>query len=238
MMRGLPLLLGQLQANPIQMRTIPFLAGSILLTISFAAPAATIVYYQSSAGGNGTTGAIASDYHDDLNDPTTFGPAAGSGVNRDTGVSFSGFGTSINPLQYAGFKISALPDHELHLTQLVFGTLASSGGVRPVTSYSFGYRIDLNNDGSYSGAGEEWVMGKLYTPVDSDFSLGNPFKTWDLNIVTTGEVEFGLFASAPQANGRVVGTEISVLGDINAVPEPSAALLGALGGLALLRRRR
>ncbi|MFT3990742.1 MAG: hypothetical protein QM680_04970 [Luteolibacter sp.] len=54
----------------------------------------------------------------------------------------------------------------------------------------------------------------------------------------TGPVTFRLYVSDTNASGRNAAIDSVALNGIVAVPEPSAALLGGLGSVLLLRRRR
>lgn len=220
------------------MKTIISNTFAALCALSFAssASAATIVSYFMQNPPN--TGALSPiDYADNIQPPTGFSVANGSGLTRN-GEQISGWGTSIDLQKYAGFKIAAEPGFELLIDLF---TTRSIGGSGPgsITSFQWGYRIDLNNDGSFAAAGEQWVLGQLYTPADeAAFTSAFPPKQWNLNIKTTGTVEFGFFSSAPATSSVSTARTADVFGSVNAIPEPSSLLLSALGGLGLLRRRR
>lgn len=59
-----------------------------------------------------------------------------------------------------------------------------------------------------------------------------------MNPNATGNIYDGLLDEARVATFSGTDSTASILSALNAVPEPSTALLGALGALALLRRRR
>ena len=156
--------------------------------------------------------------------------------------SFTGWTTTLDDPgypNYAGFTVEAEDGFQMTLTSLELSTGVVRNGTvtQPITSYRWGYRVD-------SGAGYgDWVFNsKIYTPADgSSFWFTGNLKTWDFeDFTTSGKVEFGVFAtmSAPAQLIFSGSNPMNLNGTVSAVPEPSAALLGALGGLALLRRRR
>lgn len=211
---------------------------------SFSAQAVLIVSYSSVDSGvvSGNIPSIPGhDWHDNLIDPPGFKPATGSGVSFITGsgptqFNLTGYGSTIDLTKYAGFQISVEPGYQFTLTDFVYNNASGD----PTGSFQWGYRIDLNNDGDFSdGAAEGWTLGRLWTSADgADFGpnrLQRP-KTWTFAapIVTTGAIEFGVFGTGT----GIQGAAYTLNGSIAAVPEPSAAVLGALGCLALLRRRR
>jgi hypothetical protein len=76
----------------------------------------------------------------------------------------------------------------------------------------------------------------LYTP-GTDLVLGSAISTYE-GIVSQDSFDT-LFFSADQSVGVLDEIRVgSSYADISPIPEPSAALLGGLGALLLLRRRR
>lgn len=213
-----------------------FIAALLAVSFASSASAATLAaYYTDDSPKTGPSNPY--DYADNLKTITAFNIAGGSGLTRN-GEQLTGWGTSIDLQKYAGFKIAAEPGYELLVDLFTFQSSGVSGGPGTSTSYQWGYRIDLNNDGSFAAAGEEWVFGKSYTSADSDFIDTTTAKQWDVDISTTGTVEFGFFGSAPAATGLNYMRTADAIGSVNLVPEPTSVLLSALGGLGLLRRRK
>lgn len=210
----------------------------------YSAKGALVVSYSTASNG-GLTYMTPADYHDDIQEPSRFQAASGSGVAiydliAGNGFNLSGYGTSIDLTKYVGFKVSAEPGTAMTLTDFVFNSAAWNSSA--TSQFQWGYRIDLNNDGNFTDPGEGWVLDRLYTVADGA-NLGNGRlarpKTWDFaDVTTTGTVEFGFFASTSDPTEFFRGKDFTLNGSIAPVPEPSALALGALGGLALLRRRR
>jgi hypothetical protein len=103
------------------------------------------------------------------------------------------------------------------------------------TAFSFYWLFDTNDDdASYDPFGYS-LNGSLYQLTDDDLSQQGGFAT--VNLVA-GDV-FGFFTDA--TDNCCGGSATMISGDpISAVPEPSSALLllGGLGALATLHRRR
>ncbi|MFD2257185.1 PEP-CTERM sorting domain-containing protein [Luteolibacter algae] len=211
------------------------IAALFALSFTPSASAVTIVSYTTSGSSYAPN-----DFADNLQPTTSFVPAAGSGLSQQ-GDQLRGWGTAIDLQKYAGFKISADLGFELEIDLFNFRSRGTTSTFFPqgdTLSFQWGYRIDLNNDGSFGDVGEEWVLDRSYSPGDSDFT-STLAKQWDVDIRTTGTVEFGFFGAAATAtDGAITARTAEVIGNVNAVPEPSAVLLSALGSLALLRRRR
>lgn len=66
------------------------------------------------------------------------------------------------------------------------------------------------------------------------FEVGGPLG----DFVNLSRVEISFLTSAGDPEGQPFGAPIAGFDNVEVVPEPSAALLGGLGALALLRRRR
>ena len=137
----------------------------------------------------------------------------------DTGASGSGF-IEFTLTPSAGFTLS--------LTDLDFG--ARSTGTGPLA-----YSLRSSADSYVANITTGTIV------ANSNWSLRNNTFTAFNSTVPGGAVTFRLFGhggagnpSASTANGRFDDISLTV----TAVPEPSTALLGALGMLALLRRRR
>ena len=220
---------------------IPILAATFALSLVHSASAAIVATYWKSEHTT-TTPLAAHDYLDGVS-ASSF-DKHGSVTNLSQGY-FSGWTTTLDDPgypNYAGFTVEAEDGFQMTLTSLDLSTgvrrIGAGAGavVDPITSYRWGYRVD-------NGAGYgDWVFNsKIYTPADGTaFWSTATAKNWDFeDFTTSGKVEFGVFASASApAQLQFSAQPMNLNGTVSAVPEPSAALLGALGGLALLRRRR
>ena len=85
---------------------------------------------------------------------------------------------------------------------------------------------------SYNGTASEMVWdfdSPLSATIDG---LGSVFL---MNVNSNGNIRYKTF---PNASGIAANVKLSIAGTSVAVPEPTAAMLGGLGFLALLRRRR
>ncbi len=113
-------------------------------------------------------------------------------------------GTALNSSNYASFKVSALPGHKLNLTSFSFSTFLSGYSYNLATSFVWAYRIDADRDGTFE---QDWVYGTQYSEATHGatvFDRDGRFLDWALpGLSTTGIIEFGLFATAPNANGTV-----------------------------------
>lgn len=201
--------------------------------------AALIVSYTTGLVGDGLT-APASDWHDDLNTPshmTPHGSISKAGFNQ---LAWTGFTMSHNLTDYVGFGLSIPEGKQFELTSLNFNFALSGPGfpaVQRLDGIAWGYRID---NGSGYGS---WNLSSVYSSSSSSAVVAEWI--FDQPIVTTGSVEFALFgmgATTGTANNRSVlfsgSPSVAVNGNINAVPEPSAALLVSLCGLAGFFRRK
>lgn len=175
-----------------------------------------------------------------------FAPAEGSGLSRTGGgIVISGWDSELTALStYASFSLSAKPGYQLRLETLSYEIQLGGVGIlgrsaEGITSYFWGYRIDLNHDGLYDGVGEDWIIDQPRSVNDPTNSPENGIFTWEFHerINTTGTVEFGLFATSTSPNVDISLNQITVTG-IPAIPEPSTAILAVLSSLALWRRRR
>lgn len=219
------------------MKNRPFYVGAFFaLVCANQASAIVLATYSQSD----STTAVPLSPHDFEDGVIASKTAAHGTANLDPRFSAYGFSTTLDDASYLGFTVKAEAGSQLTLTSLAFNTYASPNAPfdNMITSaYRWGYRVD---SGSGYGA---WTFDKTYTEADSNFFHETTTnKNWDFaDFSTSGTVEFGLFASTTAgnlANVSATRDRVDVNGSISAVPEPSAILLGALGGLALLRRRR
>jgi hypothetical protein len=177
--------------------------------------------------------------------PTDYadGVSSSNFVNHGTtrsGFGYFGWATTFSDSIYAGFTVQAEPGSSITLGSLSHGGVVTTS---LVDAFRWGYRVD---EGSGYGA---WQFSNVISAGDPGFGSVLS-KTWDFaDFTTTGTVEFGFFAkqTGPDdpdneiygvANVATGNIKVALDGSVSAVPEPSTSLLGAIGVLALFRRRR
>lgn len=171
----------------------------------------------------------------------SFGFANAATVSVTQGVGAQGFTVLVNGLAPASFVWAAGNYNTINSTWTQFGgTQTDTGKING--SVSATSPTSLNNSvlnlyvgtAAYGTAGASWVImnmtNNLAFPADVTLTGGPTFLasvTNGVNFVARSNVNNGFTAPVATAGGS-----------LNLVPEPSAALLGALGALGLLRRRR
>lgn len=143
---------------------------------------------------------------------------------------------------------STLISNGLDFSILLTGTLAAY--TTYVLSVEFGDRTDLNNGNPALRLGLGSTTGASYlTPTISltPATINGGWVTWSQTF-TTGAAPVGMgqalrielvnqgVGTAGLGNAQMISDNLNLTAE--AIPEPSAALLGGLGMLALLRRRR
>jgi MYXO-CTERM domain-containing protein len=203
---------------------------TLAAALSSSASAALVVEWDANNIPNGTTNPTAWDQDDHVT-ASTLDAHGTVHLFGNTAAVYTGFSATLDTNNYLGFTIQANPGYELNLTDLayIFDTRGNSGG-----DHEWGYRIDNG-----SGYGN-WIFASQTTANQT--ALLN----WDFpDITTTGKVEFGFFAEVSDSSAEITplaevpGRDgLQLNGTVTPVPEASATLLGALGALAMLRRRR
>lgn len=163
----------------------------------------------------------------------TFG---GGGWLFAAGNTDGGNGVASSTADYFNFTLTTPGTETLSLTSLTFdyGVGTNSTGI----TSNFYYAVFASvNGGGFSQIGTTFNTGSLNMTQNATNNLG--VQTTDLSsIIGADSVELRVWVSSTTANGGAgsLFKNITVNGAV--VPEPSAALLGGLGMLALLRRRR
>lgn len=172
---------------------------------------------------------------------TELATTSGSGGMNTTSWSTALNGTSGN---YYGFSITVGENYKLALTTWAFTARSSNTGPRnfairhsgdsyasnlatfSTSNESYGsVTLDLSSVGTLTAGTYEFRIG-LVDAIQSD-GVGD--------VSTAGTHRIMNFGST---SATVSTTPINLNGTVTAVPEPGVALLGSLGMLALLRRRR
>lgn len=151
------------------------------------------------------------------------------------------FTGSVDLGMYFEFSLTAAAGYEIDMGSITFGIGRSAAGPR-----QWEWRSDTDSYAATIGT---------YTTVHASLSntggvLTNPDanSSWTANVLDVSEtsfdglsaVTFRLYAFNAELASGTGGLQgpLSFSGDVNAVPETSAALLGSLAMLGLLRRRR
>lgn len=210
-----------------------------LAFLSSHAHAAVLVEYRMPTPRPGLPPISAYDYEDGVT-PSTI-QSHGSVIHPGNGGTVGGYSTTVDSTNYVGFVLEAEEGQSINLTHFEFYTYVDSSSYPALQGFQWGYRVD-NGEG-YG----QWVFDtQVYTKGTAAFTDIFAKKVWNFaDFSTEGSVEFGLFAyqtgtdlSAIELSSRSAPQGLQVHGSVSPIPEPSAALLGAVGGLALFRRRR
>lgn len=204
--------------------------------------AATIVAYDFATNASPTPG---SEIANTTSTPVTSAgwfnnDQSGSSGRSSSSFSYFGRGPSTTPgTSYIGFTIAADPTYALDLTALSFNyhmsQIQSAGGPH---SFTFELRSSLSNfataiPGSYN---TNPVIAGSVPPAPESASFDLSGGTYD----DLENITFRLYVTGSVTGFNDIARWDNILaeGSVNAIPEPSAAFLGALSLLALLRRRR
>lgn len=177
------------------------------------------------------------------------GPTATNEVVTSTGALVAGFG-AVGILSEAGINGAATTWDGLNFQ--VWGTSPNfaTGGVTTSTSGQFSFSGNANPfETAFSGRNIYLAIGFGGTSLATStelfiYKFNTTFGTADsgtpINLVlgngNIGDTLFGTEVNSPETSGGSTARFRSAA--ITAIPEPSAALLGAIGALGLLRRRR
>ncbi len=117
------------------------------------------------------------------------------------------------------------------------GAYAASGTTGGIISYS---RVYISNTSDFSNILATSAVYSASATTAGASPVVNLTPTIGASIESTGPLYFGFAfgdnSTTGDKNGRL--DNIIVNGTVSVIPEPRAALLGGLGMLALLRRRR
>lgn len=187
---------------------------------------------------------------------TVGGLTRGSGIGTTTGTG------AANAWGGNDFTITT-PSEAAAITANEFATLSITASTGFTVSFSdiAAYNIRRSSTGPTTGQWQFQVGAASFVDIGTDItwgavttSAGNPQTSINLlgitalqNVAAGTAVTFRVVTWGATSTGGTwylndpsnsVGNDFIINGSVAAIPEPSAALLGGLGFLALLRRRR
>lgn len=225
----------------------PSLSLALVLTASAPLASATVLAQWNTSGFTGSETSIASGNVATGITVTAIGigselnTTAGTGAMNTTSWSTALNGSAGN---YYGFSITVGEDYELTLATWEFTARSSNTGPG-----NFAIRYSGNsyaaNIATFSTSGESYGTVILdLTSVGTLVAGTYEFRVGLVNAIQSdgvGDVSASgthRIMNYGSTSSTVSSTPINLNGAIEAVPEPSAMLLGSLGLLALVRRRR
>lgn len=242
------------QTNQSNMKKIAFLIPAIALAAMPAVSAATVLidFGRSTnvASGYTSVAMTTEDTSDATSGTVSLGATGWSIVVTETGTGVSGASKGGNagsgadddvfPAAVSGFNSVALEDS-------IYGSLTATGGPTDFSQLTITISGLSNSDtydllfygsrGNSNGLNQTWSLTQGTGGADvTHNSLNNESTAVDWNGVSTNGS--GVIAFTITGPTGTTGALALNCGEITAIPEPSAALLGGLGFLMLLRRRR
>ncbi|MFD0896036.1 PEP-CTERM sorting domain-containing protein [Luteolibacter ambystomatis] len=155
-----------------------------------------------------------------------FANASGDGTN----------GTASSTADYFSFSLSTPGAETLSLTSFTFdyGVGTNTTG----QSGNFHYAVFASvNGGAYAQIGSTFSTGNLSLTQNVTNVIGN--RSVDLSSITGADsVAFRVWVGSTNASASTGSIFQNIIVNGSVVPEPSAVMLGGLGVLVLMRRRR
>lgn len=198
------------------------LSASVIGNIGTSAPMTGL--------GSGSSGPIRA-----TNGSWTFG--GGGWLFANTGTDGAN-GTASSTTDYFNFTLSTPGQETLSLTNLTFNYGVGSNATGVTSNFYYAVFASVNG-GAFTQLGSTFDSGSLSLTQNATTNLG--LQTINLSSISgVDSVEFRVWVSSTFGNGNTgaIFQNISVDGAVVPVPEPSITMLGGLGALALLRRRR
>lgn len=222
--------------NLLIMKVKLLMFAALFAGFSVSGSAAVIVNYDFSVDANPTTQLV--NTSSTAVNSTSAQWTGSSNNGRSTAGNFFGRGPKTTELtSYIQFTVSADPTYVFDLTQLSYGYQMSQIQSANPRSFTFETRSSVDGFGSA-------ISGTYSTNPVTAGGASFHTATFDLSGGTydgLDEVTFRLYVTGnvtPNTNDIARWDNILVEGGVTLIPEPSAALLGGLGVLLLLRRRR
>ncbi len=222
-----------------------FIAPTALLALMLSSPAAVLdfssfTHYASNTTTN--TPAIARSFNEsglnkvDPNDPSTWLQSTGGWTQDFQASNLNAAGTTNNIIGWVAYNLGSI-ESSLD-TFYIWNNSEGTAGNRDVQDYNIYYAsnpaVTLSSNGDYDFTTTGWtkVNGSTLTMSQLTNTSG-PQASIDLGGISAQYIAIEVVNNYSDASRWGIA-EVA----LTQVPEPSAALLGALGALMLLRRRR
>ncbi|BCU78414.1 PEP-CTERM sorting domain-containing protein [Luteolibacter sp. LG18] len=145
-------------------------------------------------------------------------------------------GTASSTADYFSFSLATPGTETLTLANLTFDYGVGTNST--AQSGTFYYAVFASvNGGAYSQVGSTFSTGNLNLTQNTTNSIGN--QSVNLSSISGADsVDFRIWVGSTNASSATGSIFRNIVVNGTVVPEPSAALLGCLGSLAVLLRRR
>lgn len=169
------------------------------------------------------------------------------GIENPGGGAYTGAGGNGTPSGADGINVAYLNQDN---SGLFTGIFQNVGSLQANTEYTMtiaiGQRLDRVNGsvefGLYNattGATDIWATGTALSTATNVSTTAGSFQDFSVTFTTGATVSNDLYVAArfTETSANLIQASLDNV-RLNAIPEPSAAILGGLGVLGLLRRRR
>jgi len=169
-----------------------------------------------------------------------FGRSTGGNIfARSNGLTGTTAAAAVSHGNFWSFSVTPVSGQMLNLTTLTFQTAhadTNTGAGAGNTAVTMNFFVRSSVDGFAANVGDTFSQAYPTSFIDRTVNLsGAAFQ----NLDSTVTFRLYVFESAEVDTNQGVRWDNVVLnGEVVAIPEPSAALLGGIGALLLLRRRR
>jgi len=162
---------------------------------------------------------------------------ANNAANSFRGTGFSNNGIALANTDFFQFTVSASGANPLTI-QSITGNFNGTASFTASPGVTLGYGYSTDGGATFTLAPTFTQVGAgvaTYTFTGADATALTNVNSATFKLFASGQTTTGGFGYQSAATAGTIGLQVD---GIAPVPEPSSALLGALGFLALLRRRR